>query len=139
MHPGQGELHLNAGVVPAGHAVITFKSSAAPQQLQLRPHQAPQARRSRPYTILAHDNEEPTLFWHSYNLAGNAEPVILNGRGAAQPAAERTDLRRPCAPTDSSLRSMPLVSGKVRMTRPDTTPRATAYQMNVLVEPRLAK
>ena len=28
MHPGQGELDLSAGAVPAGHAVITAKSSA---------------------------------------------------------------------------------------------------------------
>jgi hypothetical protein len=51
----------------------------------------------------------------------------------------RSDLRRPCAPTDLSLRSMPLVSGKVRMTKPDSRPRMMPYQMNVLVMSRLAK
>ena len=51
----------------------------------------------------------------------------------------RRDLRRPCAPTDLSLRSIPFVSGKVRTTRPDSRPRMMPYQTNVLVMCRLAK
>src|SRR4051812_4561940 len=60
-------------------------------------------------------------------------------RCAPQAAAVRRDLRSPWAPTDSSRRSMPLVSGRVRTTRPDSRPRTTPYQMKVLVMSRLAK
>jgi hypothetical protein len=58
---------------------------------------------------------------------------------APQAAAVRRDLRSPWAPTDLSRRSMPLVSGRVRTTRPDSRPRTTPYQTNVLVMPWLAK